>query len=115
MLGAAAVAAGGASIGFGNGGVLVIALAALLQGLGLGFYQVAYFDIATARLPVQDRGVAGSLVMMTRTLGIVIGATVLTLVLQRLSANAAVGGADVASAFVSGFDGVFRFAAALSA
>ena len=53
--------------------------------------------------------------MMTRTLGIVIGATVLTLVFQRLSANAAAGGADAASAFVAGFDGAFRLAAALSA
>ena len=102
-------------IGIDVGGVTLLALAALLQGLGLGLYQVAYFDIATATLPAADRGVAGSLVMMTRTLGIVIGATVLTLVFQRLSTDAAAGGADAASAFVSGFDGAFRFAAALSA
>jgi EmrB/QacA subfamily drug resistance transporter len=115
VIGAVAVAAGGLMIGIDIGGVTGLALGALLQGLGLGFYQVAYFDISTATLPAADRGVAGSLVMMTRTLGIVIGATVLTLVFQRLSANATAGGADVASAFVSGFDGVFRFAAALSA
>ena len=93
----------------------MMAVAAVLQGLGLGLYQVAYLDIATATLPAADRGVAGSLVMMTRTLGIVIGATVLTLVFQRFSADAASGGADATAAFVSGFDSAFRFAAALSA
>jgi EmrB/QacA subfamily drug resistance transporter len=115
VAGAAAVAAGSLIIGIDIGGVALLAFAALLQGLGLGFYQVAYFDIATATLPAADRGVAGSLVMMTRTLGIVIGATVLTLVFQRLSSGASAGGADAATAFVSGFDGAFRFAAALSA
>ena len=115
VAGAVAVATGSLMIGIDVGGVTLLAFAALLQGLGLGLYQVAYFDIATATLPVADRGVAGSLVMMTRTLGIVIGATVLTLVFQRLSTDAAAGGADAASAFVSGFDGAFRFAAALSA
>lgn len=113
--GAVLVAAGSFIIGIDIGGVSLLALAALLQGLGLGFYQVAYFDIATATLPAADRGVAGSLVMMTRTLGIVIGATVLTLVFQRLSVDAAVGGADATAAFVTGFDGAFRFAAILSA
>jgi EmrB/QacA subfamily drug resistance transporter len=115
LIGAIAVAAGGAAIGSGHAGLATIAFGSLVQGLGLGFYQVAYFDIATATLPVAERGVAGSLVMMTRTLGIVIGATVLTLVFQRFSADAASSGADATAAFVSGFDGAFRFAAALSA
>ena len=115
LLGAVAVATGGAAIGSGHAGLIVIGLGSLVQGLGLGFYQVAYFDIATATLPAADRGVAGSLVMMTRTLGIVIGATVLTLVFQRFSIDAAANGADAAATFVAGFDGAFRFAATLSA
>jgi MFS family permease len=115
VAGAAAISAGTFMMGSAVGGLPLIAVAAVLQGVGLGLYQVAYFDIATATLPVADRGVAGSLVMMTRTLGIVIGATVLTLVFQRFSADAASGGADAASAFVTGFDGAFRFAAVLSA
>ncbi len=115
LAGAVAVAAGGAAIGSGHAGLVMIAVGSLVQGVGLGFYQVAYFDIATATLPAADRGVAGSLVMMTRTLGIVIGATVLTLVFQRISADAIAGGADSAKAFVTAFDGTFRFAAALSA
>jgi MFS family permease len=114
VIGAACVAAGGLMIGIDIGGVGVLALGALLQGLGLGFYQVSYFDISTATLPAADRGVAGSLVMMTRTLGIVIGATVLTLIFQRLSLDAIAGGANATATFVAGFDGAFRFAATLS-
>jgi len=115
IAGAAAISLGTFLMGSAVGGLVMMAVAAVLQGLGLGLYQVAYLDIATATLPAADRGVAGSLVMMTRTLGIVIGATVLTLVFQRFSADAAAGGADATSAFVSGFDSAFRFAAAISA
>ena len=57
----------------------VLAAAMVLQGVGVGLFQVAYFDIVTASIPRADRGVAGSLVMMTRTLGTVTGATVLML------------------------------------
>ena len=53
-----------------------------LQGFGVGLFQVAYFDIVTASIPRADRGVAGSLVMMTRTVGTVTGATVLMLLFQ---------------------------------
>ncbi len=51
-----------------------VAVAMLAQGLGLGLFQVAYTDLVTATLPVQDRGVAGSLTMVTRTIGVVSGA-----------------------------------------
>jgi EmrB/QacA subfamily drug resistance transporter len=86
-----------------------------LQGTGLGLFQVAYFDIATATIPREDRGVAGSLVMMTRTVGVVTGATVLMLIFQLMRANAAAGGASVTDAFLTGFQGAFRLAAALPA
>jgi EmrB/QacA subfamily drug resistance transporter len=87
-----------------------------LQGSGLGLFQVAYFDIAAATLPRENRGVAGSLVMMTRTLGIVTGATLLMLVFQRLrAAGGAAGGADDATALLASFQGVFRIAAVLPA
>ena len=59
-----------------------------LQGSGVGFFQVAYFDIATATIPRAQRGVAGSLVMMTRTVGVVTGATVLMLVFRTMRAGA---------------------------
>lgn len=84
-----------------------------LQGVGLGLFQVAYFEIAAATLPREQRGVAGSLVMMTRTLGIVIGATVLMLGFQTLRAGAGPG--DSAASFLAGFQGVFRLSALLPA
>jgi MFS family permease len=86
-----------------------------LQGSGLGLFQVAYFEIATATLPRENRGVAGSLVMMTRTMGIVTGATVLMLGFQTLRSVAASGGASDAAAFLTGFQWLFRFAALLPA
>ena len=115
LLGAAAMAVGEAAIGMvGAEPALVLLLGAMaLQGFGLGLFQVAYFDIAMATIPRQSRGVAGSLVMMTRTLGIVIGATTLMLVLQALQAAATAGGATEAQAFLAGFQGVFRCAAAI--
>ena len=89
--------------------------AMLLQGFGVGLFQVAYFDIATSAIPRADRGVAGSLVMMTRTIGTVTGATLLMLVFQTLRGHALAGGANEVDAFIDGFAGTFRFAAILPA
>jgi EmrB/QacA subfamily drug resistance transporter len=115
VIGAAAMVVGEAAIGMVGAeprfSMLLSAMA--LQGFGMGLFQVAYFDIATATIPRQNRGVAGSLVMMTRTLGIVIGATTLMLIFHRLQVAAADGGATEAQAFLAGFQGVFRFAAAI--
>ncbi|MDI1283429.1 MAG: MFS transporter [Reyranella sp.] len=58
--------------------VAVVALLLILEGVGQGLLTVAYTDIVTATLPPRDRGVAGSLSLLTRTLGIVGGASVLT-------------------------------------
>jgi MFS family permease len=85
-----------------------------LQGLGLGLFQVACYDISTATIPREDRGVAGSLVMMTRTVGVVTAATVLMLIFQTVrSLNLSLGLADGA-AFLAGFHAAFRVAAALA-
>ncbi len=88
--------------------------AMFLQGSGLGLFQVAYFDIATATIPREARGVAGSLVMMTRTVGVVTGATVLMLVFQGLRGAALHSGVAAAPAFLSGFQGAFRVAGVIS-
>ena len=58
--------------------VLVVALLLFAEGVGQGLLNVAYTDIVTATLSVRDRGVAGSLALLTRTLGIVSGASILT-------------------------------------
>src|SRR5207248_878553 len=42
-----------------------------LQGLGMGLFQVAYMEIVMAASPLAYRGVAGSLSMLTRTIGVV--------------------------------------------
>jgi MFS family permease len=117
LAGAAATALGQVLIGTAGPapGLPLFGVWLFLQGSGLGLFQVAYFEIATATLPRENRGVAGSLVMMTRTMGIVIGATVLMLGFQTLRAAAASGGASDAVAFLNSFQGVFRMAALLPA
>jgi EmrB/QacA subfamily drug resistance transporter len=90
-------------------------LAMLMQGAGMGLFQVAYFDIATATIPRQDRGVAGSLVMVTRTVGVVTAATTLMLIFQTIRGSAAAEGATETAAFLTGFQGAFHVAAILPA
>lgn len=95
--------------------IAVFWLSMLLQGAGMGLFQVAYLDIATATIPRQDRGVAGSLVMVTRTIGVVTAATTLMLSFQSLRAAALVEGASETAAFLAGFQGTFQIAAFLPA
>lgn len=106
--GALVVAAGlGAMALWGQGTPLALVVLALaLHGAGLGLLQVAYTDIVTATLPRADRGVAGSLAMMTRTIGVVAAASLLTLLFARL--------AGAPPAFLAGFTPVFALAAALA-
>jgi MFS family permease len=78
----------------------LVALLLVVEGLGQGLLTVAYTDLVTDTLPERDRGVAGSLALLTRTLGIVSGASVLT----ALHAHAA------AQGFMAGYK--FAFVAA---
>jgi MFS family permease len=55
-----------------------------LQGAGGGVFQLAYTDIVTATIPPQHRGVAGSLAMVTRTVGTVSAAALVMLLFARL-------------------------------
>lgn len=89
----------------------ILMLASLLQGLGVGLFQVAYFDIATATLPKENRGVAGSLVLMTRTVGLVMGASILMLAFRSLSSSS---GQDGKLSLLTGFSGAFAIAASIS-
>jgi EmrB/QacA subfamily drug resistance transporter len=102
-LGLIATLAGSAPVG-------VLAGAMLIQGFGLGLFQVAYFETVTATMPRHDRGVAGSLVMLTRTGGVVLGATLLMLVFQVLR-----GTSFSPDPFLFGFRGAFCLAAVLCA
>jgi MFS family permease len=110
VLGAAAMTVGQVAIGSAGAipNIPLLAGAMALQGFGVGLFQVAYFDIVTSSIPRADRGVAGSLVMMTRTLGTVTGASVLMLAFQLWS-----DGAATTPGFLAGFGSTFRMAAAL--
>lgn len=108
LVGCVLMAAGLGGIAAAPGLALLIP-ALLIQGFGQGLFQVAFLDIVTATLPPGARGVAGSLGMLTRTVGVVVGASVLTLVFRTLLAGPA------AAAFLPAFQGVFVFAAAIPA
>jgi MFS family permease len=84
-----------------------LALALLVQGLGLGLFQVAYADFVTAILPAADRGVAGSLTILTRTIGVVTGATGLAAAFAYSEAAARAAGAAAPDAFLAGFQSTF--------
>ncbi|MBN8909744.1 MAG: hypothetical protein J0H99_24805, partial [Rhodospirillales bacterium] len=114
VAGAAAMGIGQVAIAWAGGrqDLLFMIAGMAVQGAGLGLFQVAYFDIVTGALPRHDRGVAGSLVMMTRTVGVVTGATLLMLLFQSLRAGA---GLPAAEAFLTGFTGTFALAAILPA
>ena len=84
----------------------ILRIAALVvQGIGVGLFQLAYSDIVTAALPLRDRGVAGSLVLLTRTLGTVTAASLVLMVFGIL---------NMEYGFVEGFQKTFQFAALLA-
>lgn len=89
-------------------------LASLLtQGIGIGLFTLAYTDLVTATMRREDRGVAGSLALLTRTLGVVLAASLLTLVFGEAEAGALAGGAGPGEAFLAGFTGAFWVAGLL--
>jgi hypothetical protein len=72
-------------------------------------------DLVMGTLPPQHRGVAGSLAMLTRTLGVVTGATLLTLVFHALAGSAVTNAGVTADGFLPAFCATFRLAGVLSA
>ena len=77
----------------------------VVQGIGLGLFQLAYSDIVTAALPLRDRGVAGSLVLLTRTLGTVTAASVILMLFEVL---------QIKHGFFAAFHQTFQAAALLA-
>jgi hypothetical protein len=74
----------------------------------MGLFQVAYMEIVMAASPVAHRGVAGSLAMLTRTVGVVTAAAGLTLLFQALQGAALMQGTGETEAFLSAFRTLFR-------
>jgi MFS family permease len=92
-------------------GIGTMAAALLLQGFGMGLFQVTYLDRVTGTLARRDRGVAGSLTMLTRTIGVIFAATGLSLVAANMERDATVTGdpAPFLTAFQNTFEGVAVF------
>jgi MFS family permease len=76
-----------------------------VQGVGLGLFQLAYSDIVIAALPLKDRGVAGSLVLLTRTVGTVAAASVVLVTFEML---------NIQYGLLAGFQKTFQLAALLA-
>jgi MFS family permease len=77
----------------------------VVQGAGLGLFQLAYSDIVTVALPLRDRGVAGSLALLTRTLGTVSAASLVLMVFEILQTK---------HGFFAAFHQTFQLAALLA-
>jgi EmrB/QacA subfamily drug resistance transporter len=77
----------------------------IVQGVGLGLFQLAYTDIVAAALPLGDRGVAGSLALLTRTLGTVAAASIVLMVFESLHSE---------HGFFDAFHQTFQLAALLA-
>ena len=79
----------------------------VLHGMGIGLFQVGYADFIVASLHARDRGVAGSLTVLTRTIGVIISAVVLSSALQALEARHLAAGVAPSEAFPAAFRWVF--------
>src|SRR5688572_11496394 len=115
LLGGALVAVGSVTIAlWPQAPWLPLILATLaLHGIGSGLFQVAYADIVVAALPRGERGVAGSLTMVTRTVGVMSAAMALTALLDAIESRRIAAGASEAAAFAGAFSAVFFCAAGL--
>lgn len=117
LLGGLTVAVGGmalaAAAGYAWVGAMVLSL--LLHGAGLGVFQVAYMDAIVAALPHHARGVAGSLTMVTRTVGVVAAATTLTAAVQWLQGMAFPHLRADHAAFAAAIESLFLYTGALLA
>jgi len=79
----------------------------VLSGLGIGLFQVAYMSTVTGTLPVSERGVAGSLALLTRTIGVVCSASFLTWAFSAFSVHHATGGLSADASFLAAFQSTF--------
>jgi MFS family permease len=115
LLGALTLALGSMALAAAAGVASLAAImgSLLLHGAGLGVFQVAYMDAIVAALPGHARGVAGSLTMVTRTVGVVAAATILTAAVQWL--EGAMPGHPRAghAAFAAALEAVFLYSGAM--
>jgi len=105
-----AAGTGGVGLWAPNEAIAVMAATSLVHGLGLGLYQVAQLDVSVASLPRANRGVAGSLVMLSRTLGVIIAASLLTALFVALEGGGNSAGND--ARFLGAFQQTFQLSGA---
>ena len=79
----------------------------IVSGLGIGLFQVAYMSTVTGTLPANERGVAGSLALLTRTIGVVCSASLLTWTLSAFSTQHAGIGMNADASFLAAFQSTF--------
>ena len=84
-----------------------LAVVLFAQGLGVGLFQVAYTDLLASTLPAADRGVAGGLAGLTRTVGFVAGACVLSAIFQSAIFPVEPGDAGYPDAWLMAFQSTF--------
>ena len=87
---------------------VAIALTLALHGAGLGLFLVAYTDSVIAALPKAHRGVAGSLTVLTRMLGVIASVTLLTAAFSAFEASRLQEGSAAVGAFLGAFEAVFK-------
>jgi hypothetical protein len=87
-----------------------LAAVLVVQGLGVGLFQVAYTDLLASTLPAADRGVAGGLAGLTRTVGFVAGASVLSAIFQSAISPAELGDVGYPDAWLMAFQSTFYYA-----
>ncbi len=92
-------------------GIVVMVVPLFLAGAGMGLFQISSMDVITGTMRLQERGVAGSLAQVSRTVGVMCAASLLSL------AFATLGGGRQASdpAFLEAFGIVFLCVALLPA
>lgn len=93
----------------------LIAASLLVQGFGYGLFLVAHADYVTGALPVAERGVAGSMTMLTRAIGIAVGAAGLTAAQRHFAEAATAVGTPREEAFLAGFAAVLAGSAIMQA
>ena len=94
--------------------ILLMVVSIALQGVGIGLFQVVYSDWMMADLPPQSRGVAGSLAVLTRMLGIVTGAVCWLWLVDRGEASALAAGQTPEAAFLAGYQQLHYVVASVS-
>jgi MFS family permease len=91
-----------------------MALALVVQGVGLGAFQVVYADQVVSTLPDSARGLSGSLTLVTRTVGIVAAAMFWLWMMDWLQAQAVAQGASPSQTIWAGTIGLLPWAAGLA-